>query len=556
MTTTRLRSSCRSCHKSHKKCDGTNELACTRCQKRNETCVWDVQRKRGPKRKRKDSLVSDDSDSFVIASKPQQSDEPYNLSPKHKRQKTTIAPDSQSQYPQPVAEANPSLFPTSLYESHCNIIPVRLLLGASGSVASIKMPQLVNKLARLRVPFPDQAGNRWELRFLVNVILTDAASRFVTKDQIIDYVKSQKQESEGGVSSAVLEHIKVFQDEDEWRQWQKKGDPVTHIDLRQESDLFLIAPLSANSLAKIANGLCDNLLTCVIRAWNFNEKPVSVCPAMNTVMWNSPFTSKHLGVLSKELGVHIIDPVSKQLACGETGVGAMAHVDDIVKETVHRAFRDIIQHRVSARGGGCIIIPIEYGPSILSNGVPVVPQGNHPGSTSGANQGHGQCRGGGHGHSGHHTHAHSHNPSHNPNPNHSHNPNHHHNPGHTSHNHNGVSSTQPPGQATPHGSHSTTHSTGHNVQPGGHVHDQHTQHNQHSNPHGPLPPIQYTNPKHHPSKRHSGHMPMASHVSPSYGSTMQGTSAPPSGAPHHSHSNPSGHPHHHGVHHGPNYPHA
>lgn len=52
-----------------------------------------------------------------------------------------------------------------------------------------------------------------------------------------------------------------------------------------------MAPLSANTLAKIANGLCDNLLTCVVRAWDF-AKPLVVAPSMNTLMWESPFTDK------------------------------------------------------------------------------------------------------------------------------------------------------------------------------------------------------------------------------------------------------------------------
>lgn len=53
----------------------------------------------------------------------------------------------------------------------------------------------------------------------------------------------------------------------EWELWKKRGDPVLHIELRKWADFLLVAPLSANSLAKISNGLCDNLLTLVCRAW-------------------------------------------------------------------------------------------------------------------------------------------------------------------------------------------------------------------------------------------------------------------------------------------------
>jgi phosphopantothenoylcysteine decarboxylase len=59
--------------------------------------------------------------------------------------------------------------------------------------------------------------------------------------------------------------------EDDWRQWRKVGDEVLHIELRRWADALVIAPLSANSLAKLAGGMCDNLLTCIVRAWDFNR---------------------------------------------------------------------------------------------------------------------------------------------------------------------------------------------------------------------------------------------------------------------------------------------
>lgn len=60
-------------------------------------------------------------------------------------------------------------------------------------------------------------------------------------------------------------------DEDEWHDWKAVGDPVLHIELRRWADVYVVAPLSANSLAKLATGLCDNLVTCVARAWDFNR---------------------------------------------------------------------------------------------------------------------------------------------------------------------------------------------------------------------------------------------------------------------------------------------
>ena len=69
---------------------------------------------------------------------------------------------------------------------------------------------------------------------------------------------------------------KTHKDEDEWRAWRQVGDEVLHIELRRWADALVLAPLSANTLAKAAGGLCDNLLTCVVRAWDFGTRPLLV----------------------------------------------------------------------------------------------------------------------------------------------------------------------------------------------------------------------------------------------------------------------------------------
>ena len=68
-------------------------------------------------------------------------------------------------------------------------------------------------------------------------------------------------------------------DEDEWRDWRAVGDPVLHIELRRWADALVLAPLSANTLAKLAHGLCDNLLTCVVRRAAVPPLPVPSAPA-------------------------------------------------------------------------------------------------------------------------------------------------------------------------------------------------------------------------------------------------------------------------------------
>ncbi|XP_030432636.1 phosphopantothenoylcysteine decarboxylase isoform X7 [Gopherus evgoodei] len=112
--------------------------------------------------------------------------------------------------------------------------------------------------------------------------------------------------------------------------WKGRTDPVLHIDLRRWADLMLVAPLDANTLAKIANGICDNLLTCVIRAWDMT-KPLLFCPAMNTAMWEHPITAHQVEQL-KDFGYTEIPCVVKRLVCGDEGQGAMAEVWTIVEK--------------------------------------------------------------------------------------------------------------------------------------------------------------------------------------------------------------------------------
>mmetsp|Transcript_38060 Transcript_38060/g.74843 ORF Transcript_38060/g.74843 Transcript_38060/m.74843 type:complete len:227 (+) Transcript_38060:30-710(+) len=171
-----------------------------------------------------------------------------------------------------------------------------LLLGLSGSVASMKAVQLVKELEKF---------------FNVQVVTTHRALHFFDITQLRQFCP-------------------VFTDAYEWDSFNKLGDAVQHIELRKWADVLLIAPLSANTLAKLSNGLCDNLLTCVARAWDLS-RPFLVAPAMNTHMWSHPFTSQQLAVLQQQLGVVVVDPVSKLLACGDYGTGALAVPSDIAK---------------------------------------------------------------------------------------------------------------------------------------------------------------------------------------------------------------------------------
>lgn len=100
--------------------------------------------------------------------------------------------------------------------------------------------------------------------------------------------------------------------------------------MRKWADAILLAPLGANTLAKISNGLCDNLLTEVVRAWDF-KKPGFFALAMNTCMFESFITEKQRKILKEEFKFIEIPVVSKQLACGDIGLGALASSKDIFK---------------------------------------------------------------------------------------------------------------------------------------------------------------------------------------------------------------------------------
>lgn len=174
-----------------------------------------------------------------------------------------------------------------------------ILLGVTGSVAAIKVTDLVNSL------------------------LTFANIRIVTTLSGEYFLKSQ-------MDTLRALNIDIYRDDDEWPKISghyEIGNPILHIELRRWADLLLVAPLDANTLAKITHGFCDNLLTNTIRAWDWS-KPFVVCPAMNTMMWNNAPTQEQINLLKNRGGI-IINPVEKKLACNDVGMGAMAVVENI-----------------------------------------------------------------------------------------------------------------------------------------------------------------------------------------------------------------------------------
>lgn len=206
----------------------------------------------------------------------------------------------------------------------------KILLGLTGSVASIKAPELFHGLTRL--------GHE------VRAVATAKAVHFFDPKTLDGTQRNQR-------DPAVC-----LLDEDEWRPAKEeqspgwtRGDQVLHIELRRWADLFLVAPLDALTLAKIALGIPDNCLTCVWRAWD-PRIPRIIAPAMNTFMWEHPATTRHLIQLFQDSGdpisadislsqilqhqwhgkLGLAQPETKRLACGDEGMGGMASIAAIL----------------------------------------------------------------------------------------------------------------------------------------------------------------------------------------------------------------------------------
>jgi phosphopantothenoylcysteine decarboxylase/phosphopantothenate--cysteine ligase len=168
----------------------------------------------------------------------------------------------------------------------------RILLVVSGGIAAYKALDLVRELRR--------AGAA------VRVILTPAGAKFVTP-----------------LSLAALSGDKVYSDLFSLTDESEMG----HIRLSREADLVLVAPATANILARMAQGLADDLATTALLA---TDKPVLAAPAMNVRMWEHPATRANMDLL-KARGVGIIPPGTGAMACDEEGAGRLAEVADIVR---------------------------------------------------------------------------------------------------------------------------------------------------------------------------------------------------------------------------------
>jgi phosphopantothenoylcysteine decarboxylase len=209
-----------------------------------------------------------------------------------------------------------------------------ILLAASGSVATIKIPNIVQALAQ-------------HPNISIRIVLTPSAEEFL---------KGQSAEQPRLGSLLKVPNVdEIYLDEDEWSRPWVRGDKILHIELRRWAHVMLVAPLSANTMAKMVTGISDGLLLSVIRAWDTTglidgrKKRIFVAPAMNTAMWRHPITRKQIKILEQDWGtgedgwVTVLRPMEKELACGDVGDGAMmdwkhilgrieAHLELVVQE--------------------------------------------------------------------------------------------------------------------------------------------------------------------------------------------------------------------------------
>lgn len=168
-----------------------------------------------------------------------------------------------------------------------------ILIGITGGIAAYKICTLI-RLYR-------KAGAN------VRVVLTPNALNFVTK-----------------LTLQTLSNNEVYVDNFEIDEYKPEHIALT------EADIFVIAPASANTIGKLANGICDNLLLSTACAFS---KPILIAPAMNENMWNNPFVQENMSKLKKH-GYHIIEPETGFLACGTNGVGRMKEPEEIFDRTV------------------------------------------------------------------------------------------------------------------------------------------------------------------------------------------------------------------------------
>jgi len=195
----------------------------------------------------------------------------------------------------------------------------RILVGIGGGIAAYKVCEVISTLFKTGAE--------------VRVILTATATAFITP-----------------LTVATLSRHPAYTDVDFWQASQTR--PL-HIELGEWADLFIIAPLTANTLGKLVYGLADNLLTNTVLA---SRCPVLVAPAMNTEMWEQQAVQRNWRQLQADSRYHTVGPESGLLACDRVGAGRMAEPPEIISRALSllhtQGKRDLSQKRILISAGG------------------------------------------------------------------------------------------------------------------------------------------------------------------------------------------------------------
>ena len=172
------------------------------------------------------------------------------------------------------------------------------VVGMTGGIAAYKVCELVRRLQ-------DEGAT-------VQVVMTAGAQQFVT-----------------AVTMQALSGRPVETD-----QWQSlTGNAMPHIELTRNADAVIVAPASADFLAKVAHGLADDLLTTLVLARDRARTPLLVAPAMNVEMWDNPATQRNVAQLRAD-GITVCGPASGAQACGETGLGRMLEAHELLDDVI------------------------------------------------------------------------------------------------------------------------------------------------------------------------------------------------------------------------------
>jgi len=183
-----------------------------------------------------------------------------------------------------------------------------IILGVCASIAIYKACEIVRKLK--------------SNGFSVHVVMTKEAQELI-RPIVFQSLSGNK-----------VYRADIFEEQDDCKlendglPSDRQSQKIEHVALAQKADLILIAPATANIIAKLAAGICDDLLTCTVCA---SKAKVLIAPAMNENMYTNKITQSNIAKL-KSSGYKFIDPVSGVLACGVKGIGCLADTEEIVKQ--------------------------------------------------------------------------------------------------------------------------------------------------------------------------------------------------------------------------------